>query len=112
MATCGMAIDLDARVIVACTLTGITARMISRFRPPMDIIGLTTDRKAWYKLSLSWGVTPVMSGTFTSTDVLFYHATETAKKMFDLKSGDHIIITGGHVSGVSGNTSLIKVETV
>ena len=111
-ATCGMAIDLDARVIVACTLTGITARMISRFRPPMDIIGLTTDRKAWYKLSLSWGVTPVMSGTFTSTDVLFYHATETAKKMFGLKSGDHIIITGGHVSGVSGNTSLIKVETV
>ncbi len=111
-ATCGMAIDLDARVIVACTLTGITARMISRFRPPMDIIGLTTDRKAWYKLSLSWGVIPVMSGTFTSTDVLFYHATETAKKMFDLKTGDHIIITGGHVSGVSGNTSLIKVETV
>jgi pyruvate kinase len=111
-ATCGMAIDLDARVIVACTLTGITARMISRFRPPMDIIGLTTDRKAWYKLALSWGVTPVMSGTFTSTDVLFYHATETAKRMLDLKSGDHIIITGGHVSGVSGNTSLIKVETI
>ncbi len=111
-ATCGMAIDLDARVIVACTLTGITARMISRFRPPMDIIGLTTDRKAWYKLALSWGVTPVMSGTFTSTDVLFYHATETAKNMFHLQPGDHIIITGGHVSGVSGNTSLIKVETV
>ena len=111
-ATCGMAIDLDATAIVACTLTGITARMISRFRPPMDIIGLTTNRKAWYKLSLSWGVIPVMSGTFTSTDVLFYHATETAKKIFDLKTGDHIIITGGQVSGVSGNTSLIKVETI
>lgn len=111
-ATCGMAIDLDASAIVACTLTGITARMISRFRPPMDIIGLTTNRRAWYKLALSWGVIPVMSGTFTSTDVLFYHATETAKKVFDLKTGDHIIITGGHVSGVSGNTSLIKVETI
>ena len=111
-ATCGMAIDLDAKAIIACTLTGITARMISRFRPPMDIIGLTTNRRAWYKLALSWGVIPVMSGTFTSTDVLFYHATETAKKIFDLNTGDHIIITGGHVSGVSGNTSLIKVETV
>lgn len=111
-ATCGMAIDLDAAVIVACTLTGITARMISRFRPPMDIIGLTTNRRAWYKLALSWGVIPVMSGTFTSTDVLFYHATETAKKIFQLKPGDHIIITGGQVSGVSGNTSLIKVETI
>ncbi len=111
-ATCGMAIDLNADGIVACTLTGITARMISRFRPPVDIIGLTTSRKVWYKLALSWGVTPVMSGTFTSTDVLFYHATETAKKVFDLHSGDHIIITGGLVSGVSGNTSLIKVETI
>ena len=111
-ATCGMAIDLNAKAIVACTITGITARMISRFRPPMDIIGLTTSRKVWYKLALSWGVIPVMSGTFTSTDVLFYHATETAKKVFDLQSGDHIIITGGHVSGISGKTNLIKVETI
>ncbi len=111
-ATCGMSIDLSADAIVACTLTGITARMISRFRPPVNIIGLTTSRKVWYKLALSWGVTPVMSGTFTSTDVLFYHATETAKRVFDLKTGDHIIITGGNVSGASGNTSLIKVETI
>jgi len=111
-ATCGMAIDLNADGIVACTLTGITARMISRFRPPVDIIGLTTSQKVWYKLALSWGVIPVMSGTFSSTDVLFYHATETAKKIFGLKPGDHIIITGGYVNGISGNTSLIKVETV
>ena len=111
-ATCGMAIDLDADGIIACTLTGMTARMISRFRPPVDIIGLTPNRKVWYKLSLSWGVIPVMSGMFTSTDVLFYHATETAKKVFDLKDGDHIIITGGYVNGVSGNTSLIKIETI
>jgi hypothetical protein len=72
----------------------MTARMISRFRPPVDIIGLTTSRKVWYKLALSWGVIPVMSGMFSSTDVLFYHATETAKKVFGLESGDHIIITG------------------
>ncbi len=111
-ATCGMAIDLDADGIIACTLTGMTARMISRFRPPVDIIGLTPNRKVWYKLSLSWGVIPVMSGMFTSTDVLFYHATETAKKVFNLKADDHIIITGGYVNGVSGNTSLIKIETI
>ena len=111
-ATCGMAIDLHADGIVACTLTGMTARMISRFRPPVDIIGLTTNRKVWYKLALSWGVIPVMSGMFSSTDVLFYHATQTAKKVFGLETGDHIIITGGYVNGVSGNTSLIKIETI
>lgn len=111
-ATCGMAIDLDAKVIVACTLTGITARMVSRFRSPVDIIGMTTSVKAWYKLALSWGVTPVMSEAFTSTDVLFYHATETAKRVFGLRHGDSVIITGGLVNGVSGNTNLIKVDTV
>lgn len=111
-ATCGMAVDLDAKAIVACTLSGITARMVSRFRSPVDIIGMTTSEKAWYKLSLSWGVTPVMSEAFTSTDVLFYHAKATAKKTFDLKPGDSIVITGGLVNGSSGNTNLIKVETI
>ena len=43
---------------------------------------------------------------------LLIEVTETAKKVCELVSGDHIIITGGHVSGVSGNTSLIKVEKV
>jgi hypothetical protein len=50
-------------------------------------------------------------GTFTSTDVLFYHATETTKKMFDLKSGDHIIITAV-TSAEYRQYELIKVETV
>ncbi|MCE5236329.1 MAG: pyruvate kinase [Clostridiaceae bacterium] len=110
-ATCGMAIDLDAKAIVACTLSGTTARMVSRFRCPVHIIGMTTSKSAWYKLSLSWGVVPVMSEAFTSTDVLFYHAKEIATKTFGLDTGDSIIITGGLVNGVSGNTNLIKVET-
>ncbi|MBQ1255323.1 MAG: pyruvate kinase, partial [Clostridia bacterium] len=40
--TCGMAIDLDAKAIVVCSLSGATARMVSRFRAPVDILGLTT----------------------------------------------------------------------
>lgn len=108
---CGMAIDLGAKGIVACTLSGITARMISRFRSPVAIIGMTTSRKAWHQLSLSWGVTPVMSEPYNSTDILFYHATEAAKKALNLKKGDNIVITGGYV-GSSGNTNLIKVETI
>ncbi len=86
--------------------------MILRFRPPVDIIGLTPNRKVWYKSSLSWGVIPVMSGMFTLEDVLLYHATETAKTVFCLKADYHIIIAGGYVNGVSRNTSLIKIETI
>ncbi|MBP5662164.1 MAG: pyruvate kinase [Clostridia bacterium] len=111
-ATCGMAIDIHAQAIAVCSLSGATVRMVSRFRSPVDILGVTTDEKTWHKLALSWGVTPVMSETFTSTDVLFYTAKNLAKQMFDLKSGERVVITGGMTNGVSGNTNLIKVETV
>lgn len=111
-ATCGMAIDIDAKVIAVCTISGMTARMVSRFRSPVDILGLTTNEKTWYKLALSWGVTPVMCERYDSTEVLFYTAKNTAIKTFDLKPMDKIVITGGMTNGVSGNTNIIKIETV
>ena len=111
-ATCGMAIDIDARVIVACSLSGATARMISRFRPPVDIIGLTVSEKTYRQLALSWGVIPVMSEVFQSIDVLFYTGAKVAASALGLQKGEHIVITGGRTNGVSGNTNLIKVETI
>ena len=111
-ATCGMAIDIGAKGIIVCSRSGITVRMVSRFRSPIDIIGMTTNKKVWYKLALSWGVTPVMSESFTSTDVLLYHATAAAKRVFDLTPGDSVVITGGMTNGKSGNTNLIKIETI
>ncbi|MBS5843222.1 MAG: pyruvate kinase [Clostridiales bacterium] len=109
-ATCGMAIDIGAKAIVVCTLSGITARMVSRFRSPVDIVGITTNQKTWRKLALSWGVTPVMCREFQSTEVLFYSAKMIAKEQMGLSSGDKIVITGGVTNGTSGNTNLIKVE--
>ncbi len=111
-ATCGMAIDIDAKAITVCSLSGMTARMVSRFRPHVDIIGLTTDEKTWRELSLSWGVVPVLCESFTSTDVLFYTAARLTKETLGLNSGDKIVMTGGVTNGKSGNTNLIKVETV
>ena len=111
-ATCGMAIDINAKAIAVCSLSGMTARMVSRFRPPVDIIGLTTDIKTWHKLSLSWGVIPVMCENYPSTDVLFYSAQKLTKETLKLNDGDKIVITGGVTNGKSGNTNLIKVETV
>ena len=111
-ATCGMAIDIKAKVIVACTISGMTARMVSRFRSPVDIIGLTTDEKTWRKLALSWGVIPQMSEYYPSTDVLFYSARKNAIETMELTKGDRIVITGGYVTGQSGNTNLIKIERV
>ena len=111
-ATCGMAIDIEAKAIVVCSLSGMTARMVSRFRPHVPIIGLTTDEKSWRKLSLSWGVVPQICENFSSTDVLFFTATKIAKEVLDLEKGDKIVLTGGVTNGKSGNTDLIKVDFV
>ena len=111
-ATCAMAIDVGAKAIVACSLTGGTVRMISRFRAPVDILGITTSERAMRKLALSWGVLPALSVEYTSTDVLFYVATQLAKEKLGLKPGDKIVITGGVPNGKSGNTNLIKVEVI
>ena len=110
--TCGMAIDIDAKAIVACSLSGMTARMVSRFRSPVPIIGLTTNENTWRKLALSWGVIPAMCEQFTSTDVLFYTANKIAKKELGLNPKDRIVITGGDTTGHSGNTNLIKIDEI
>ena len=90
----------------------MTARMVSRFRAPAVIIGMTTSPKTWRKLALSWGVVPVMAEEFPSTDVLFYEAKRTAKKVLDLKKGDFVVITGGIPNGRAGSTNLIKIEKI
>ncbi len=111
-ATCGMATDIDAAAIVACSLSGRTARMVSRFRSPVPIIGLTTDKTTWRRLALSWGVIPAMCEKFTSTEVLFYTAKKIAEKTLYLEKDEKIVITGGITNGESGNTNLIKIESI
>ena len=49
---------------------------------------------------------------FESTDVLFYHARKAAKQALHLAPGDRIVLTGGTVNGTSGNTNLIRVDTI
>ncbi len=111
-ATCAMAIDVNAKAIVVCSVSGTTARMVSRFRSPVDIVGMTTDKKVWRKLAMSWGVTPMLSEKFSSMDVMFYKAIACAKAAFDLQPGDNVVLTGGPINGQSGNTNTIKVEKV
>ena len=109
---CTLASDIGAKVIVVCTRTGGTARTVSRFRPMIDIIGMTTDERAYRKLALSWGVIPMMSEEFYSVDVLFHYAKRAAIDTGLVKKGDKIVLTGGTPNGKSGNSNLINVETI
>ena len=111
-ATCAMAIDVNAKCIVVNSVSGMTARMVSRFRCPVDILGLTTTEKSWRKLNMSWGVLPVLTEEFDSGEVMFYHAMKKAKSVLRLAPGDNVVMTGGIIGGPKGNTNTIKLEVV
>ena len=111
-AVCSMALDVNAKAIVVCSVSGKTAMLVSRFRTPVNIIGMTTDPKIWRRLSMSWGVTPVMAEQFPSMDVMFFYAKKAAAQVLNLQEGDNIVLTGGTINGLRGNTDTIKIETI
>ncbi len=110
--TAAMAMDVKAKAIVVNSITGRTARMVSRFRGPVDIIGMTTSSKIWRKLGMNWGITPVLTGQFSTLEDMFDNAVMEAKRVFNLQVGDNVVLTGGQVTGETGNTNVIKVETI
>lgn len=110
--TCNTAIDLNASAITVFTRSGMTARMVSRFRPETLIIGITDNIKAYRQLALSWGVLPVLTTVYMTTDELFETAVKVCKELKVSKHGDLIIITAGVPVGKSGLTNLIKVEEI
>ena len=111
-ATCSLANDIKAKCIVVSTLTGTTARMVSRFRSPIPILGITTDEKVYRKLALSWGVTPLISKQYKDTDEMYHEAFKHAILEFELKHGDTVVLTGGEIHGKAGATNTIKLFTV
>lgn len=109
---CSMAIDVKAKCIVVNSLSGRTARMVSRFACPVDIIGMTTSEKVWRKLNLSWGVCPVLCQKFDTMEDMFENAMSIAKDVFQLSKDDNVVLTGGLLNGKTGNTNMIKVERI
>lgn len=106
---CQLAINTNAACIVASTTSGQTARMVSRFRVGVPILGLTPDEKAYRQLALSWNVYPMIVRRSASTDDLFKIAKETAKREGFIKKGQTIVITGG-MTHRKGQTSLIHAD--
>ena len=110
--TCSMAIDVNAKCIIVNSLSGKTARMVSRYRCPVDIIGMTTSEKVWRKLNLSWGVTPILCGIYDSIESMFGNSIREATRVLGLQPGDNVVLTGGMMNGKSGNTDIIKLEHI
>ena len=106
------ALDLNAAAIITVTKSGGTAKMISKYRPQCDIIGLTPDPVTCRQMNLSWGVRPALIGEMNNTDELIEKALAVSKEKNFVNSGDTVVITAGVPIGISGKTNLLQVGCI
>ena len=111
-ATCTSAHDLKAAAIIPVTKSGVTARMISKYRPNCPIIACCTTKGVRRQMNMSWGVIPFVIDEVENTDDLFECAVQAGVKAGLLSDGELVVMTAGVPLGISGTTNLMKVHVV
>ncbi|NDJ75218.1 MAG: pyruvate kinase [Chloroflexi bacterium] len=103
---------LKARMIVAGTWSGYTARRVARERPETPILAATPNPSTYNRLALVWGVTPVLVDEFKTIDEMIQVVVETAREGGQVRLDDLVVIIGGVPFGIGGQTNFLKVLTV
>ena len=111
-AACTTAEDIGADAILTVSQGGITAQMVSRFRPEATVVALLLDPQIRRQMALYWGLMPIMMKRAENSDELVHSAVETAQRAGLVKHGDLVVITAGVPVGVSGTTNMIRIEQV
>ena len=106
------AMDENAVAIVACTRSGMTARAISRFRPPMPIVAITPSASTARQLRSSWGVQEIFVSPANDIDSLCEVALTQLKKVGLAKFDDPIVLMAGSSSGGKAITDTVRMLIV
>ncbi len=109
---CNLADEIGAAAIISFTQSGLTARLVAKYRPGCPVLALTPVPETQRRLSLVWGVTPVMATGLKTTDEMIDRAFEAARKSGLARRGQKVVITAGVPLGVAGKTNLIKAEVL
>ncbi|MBE6067219.1 MAG: pyruvate kinase [Clostridium lundense] len=112
VATCTAALELNASAIITATQSGYTARMVSKYRPSCPIIAVTPSVSVARKLSLNFGVFPILTNQVESTDELIDASVDISVKSGYVKSGDLVVIAAGIPVSLSGTTNMLKVHVI
>ena len=108
-AACTTAMDIGADAILSVSQRGVTAQMVSRFRPSTTVVALLLDPQVQRQMALYWGVEPITMPFASSTDELVDFAVQAAEEAGIVKQGDLVVVTAGVPVGVSGTTNMIRV---
>lgn len=103
---------LKATCIVAPTMSGYTARKLSRFRPTCPILAMSPDVETVQSLNIYYGVYPILIENTKSFDKMMEIAKQKATEIFNLEEGERIIITGGYPFKEVKHTNFMKIEDI
>ena len=106
-----MAKNLKAAAIISLTESGFTSRLVSKYRPDCPILAITSSERVARKLSMNWGVIPMLYQGEPSDDARIEFAISMIRQLANADSGDILIITAGHFQK-TGGTDLVRVITL
>ena len=104
--------NIGAKLIVALTRSGRTARMLARYRPTEHILALTDAPENANKLSLFFGCYPIVAPTFRTVDEIMKMVRDITVENKLAKAGDKVVIVAGMPFGVAKETNFVLVETL
>jgi pyruvate kinase len=107
-----LAHSLKAAAILTTSTSGMTPRLISKYRPSMPVLCSCWTKKTQMYLSTVWGVQAKMVTPPDTTDDAVANGIDAFLRSRDLKIGDMVVITAGVPAGRPGNTNMIRVQTV
>ncbi len=109
---CTTAKDIGADAILTVSQAGITAQMVSSFRPETTVVALLLEEQVQRQMALYWGVEPITMPRAENTDELVELAVQSAEKAGLIRHGDLVVITAGVPVGISGTTNMIRIQQV
>lgn len=108
----GAARAADVRAIVVFTDSGYSARLVSRYRPPVEIIAMTDSMATVRRLLVNYAVTPVVAPKTLTTDEMLSQMDTLLVDRGLLRTGDKVVFVAGQPVGRAGSTNLMKLHRV
>ena len=108
-AACTITRRQDINILVTMTHSGSTARMCARYRPHAKIIAMTPFKKICRRLSIVWGVIPILVDNYNSADEIPELAKKELRTNGWIKKSEDFVITGGVPVGISGTTNYLTI---
>ena len=111
-ASCIVAAETEAAAIVTVSISGFTAKQLSRLHPQQPIISCSPNVRVACQSNLLYGVVPLIIGMEDEEDKLFKAAISRARMTELVKTGERIVLVAGVPLGASGNTNMVRVMEV